>query len=384
MILKRMQASNVIQQITRRIEERLTTLIENGVVVHDPRQVFIGDDVVLENIKPGCQIFPGARIYGANTIIGHGVMLGSEGPAIIEDAALDDEVEVASGYVTNSILLHKARAGSNSHIRACCILEEEASTAHAVGLKQTVLMSFVTLGSLINFCDGLISGGTSRTDHTEIGSGVIHFNFAPWGPSGDKATPSLIGNVYSGTLLCNNRVFIGGLSGLVGPREIGFGAVIPAGQVVREDIDQNILYYATHSKKTSSSISDRQLHVSAKKYDRNLMYISNLFALHEWYRQVRLPRFPQGGPLAYKAKIVTFGISLIDMMIKERLSRFADYLRACGKAVPKPKFIPEPCPLRAQHLSDDIDHVTWVRSLSADDAKALQVWLKKVGDSVWA
>lgn len=373
----------MFRQIASRIEERLMTLIENGVVVHDPRQVFIGDEVVLQNIKPRSQIFPGVRIHGANTIIGPGAMIGTEGPAIIDDVALDDDAEIASGYVTKSILLRKARAGSNSHIRACCILEEEASIAHAVGLKQTVLMSFVTLGSLINFCDGLISGGSSRMDHTEIGSGVIHFNFTPWGPNGDKATPTLVGDVYSGALLAHNRIFIGGLSGVVGPGQIGFGAVIPAGQIIREDVDGNTLYYGRPSAKASSPTSNQNLRMSAKKYEYNQTYISNLFALREWYRQVRLPRSPQHGPLGYKAGIVSFAVTLIDMMIKERLYRLADYLRPFGKAAPKAKFVPEPCPLSVQYSSENVDHVCWVRSLSSDDANALQIWLKKLGDSVW-
>ena len=86
-------------------------------------------------------------------------MVGSEGPATIVNSVIGEEAEVASGYVAGSVLLGKARIGSNGHVRPGTLLEEEASTAHAVGLKHTILMSFVTLGSLINCCDCLISGG---------------------------------------------------------------------------------------------------------------------------------------------------------------------------------------------------------------------------------
>ena len=37
-------------------------------------------------------------------------------------------------------------------------------------------------------------------EHTEVGSRFIHFNFTPRGQSGDKATPSLIGDVARGVL----------------------------------------------------------------------------------------------------------------------------------------------------------------------------------------
>jgi UDP-N-acetylglucosamine/UDP-N-acetylgalactosamine diphosphorylase len=90
-------------------------------------------------------------------------------------------------------------------------LEEEASGAHAVGLKQTIFLPFVTAGSLINFCDALIAGGTSRKDHSEIGSSYIHFNYTP---HQDKATPSLIGDVPHGVMLDQPAIFLGGQGGL--------------------------------------------------------------------------------------------------------------------------------------------------------------------------
>src|SRR5262245_64276449 len=117
-------------------------------------------------------------------------------------------------------MLRDTRVGSNAHIRVGTLLEEEASTAHAVGLKHTILMSFVTMGSLINFCDALISGGKSRREHTEVGSGFIHFNYTTWGHNGDKATPSLIGDVVNGEFIRNERIFLGGLSGIVGPQKV--------------------------------------------------------------------------------------------------------------------------------------------------------------------
>ena len=81
--------------------------------------------------------------------------------------------------------MEKACLGYNSHVRAGTILEEAASVAHTVGLKQTILFPFVTLGSLINFCDCLMAGGTGPKDHSEVGSSYIHFNFTP---NQDKAT----------------------------------------------------------------------------------------------------------------------------------------------------------------------------------------------------
>src|SRR5436190_735996 len=104
------------------------------------------------------------------------------------------------------------------------------------GTRLHGALSFVTLGSLINFCDLLMAGGTSREDHSEVGSGFIHFNFTPWGRRGDKATPSLVGDVVRGVFLRHPRIFIGGAGGMVGPRAVGYGSVTAAGQVVRRDV----------------------------------------------------------------------------------------------------------------------------------------------------
>ena len=49
-----------------------------------------------------------------------------------------------------------------------------------------------------------MSGGTSRRDHSEVGSSYIHFNFTP---DGDKTTPSLFGDVVHGVLLDQPAVF---------------------------------------------------------------------------------------------------------------------------------------------------------------------------------
>jgi len=102
-----------------------------------------------------------------------------------------------------------------------------------VGLKQTILFPFVTLGSLVNFCDCLMAGGTSKKDHSEVGSSYIHFNYTP---EQDKATPSLIGDVPQGVMVNRPPIFLGGQGGAVGPVRIGYGTVVKAGTILRKDV----------------------------------------------------------------------------------------------------------------------------------------------------
>jgi len=178
------------------------------------------------NISREAIVHPGCRIIGSS--IGPGCEIGAEGAVVIENCQLGRGVKLKGGYFSGSVFLDGANMGGGAHVREGTILEEEASGAHAVGLKQTVLLPFVTLGSLINFCDILMAGGTSRKNHSEVGSSYIHFNFTP---NQDKATASLVGDVSRGVLLNQNPIFLGGQGGLVGPARIAYGTVIAAGGI---------------------------------------------------------------------------------------------------------------------------------------------------------
>ncbi len=174
--------------------------------------------------------------------------------------------------------------GPGAQVRAGCLLEEEASGAHAVGLKQTILFPFVTLGSLINFCDCLMAGGTSLQNHGEVGSSYVHFNFTP---NQDKATPSLIGDVPRGVMLDQRPVFLGGQGGLVGPARVGFGSVVAAGIVCRADVGENVLVAGVKQKAKESSYRAGIYPQISRKVKNNISYIANLVALRAWYADVR-------------------------------------------------------------------------------------------------
>jgi bifunctional N-acetylglucosamine-1-phosphate-uridyltransferase/glucosamine-1-phosphate-acetyltransferase GlmU-like protein len=184
---------------------KIQKLIEAGVQIPNPESVFIADDVDPSRISGNNVIIhAGCKIFGASTLILQGAGLGYEAPVTIEDCQIGPDVNLKGGYFKGAVFLEKASVGSGAHVREGTILEEHASAAHMVGLKQTILFPFVTLGSLINFCDCFMSGGTSRKDHSEVGSSFIHFNYTP---GQDKATPSLIGDVPRGVMLNQRPIF---------------------------------------------------------------------------------------------------------------------------------------------------------------------------------
>ena len=119
-------------------------------------------------------------------------------------------------------------------MREGCLLEEEASGAHCVGLKQTILFPFVTLGSLINFCDCLMAGGTEPRQTTARWAAPTSTSTTR--PTATRCTPSLFGDVPRGVMLDQPPIFLGGQGGAVGPVRVGFGTVVAAGCILREDI----------------------------------------------------------------------------------------------------------------------------------------------------
>ncbi len=198
-----------------RCQEKVARLLDKGITVPNALSLDIGDEVDVDRIAgDGVVIYPGCRIYGARTVIAAGVRLGADGPVTIEDCALDRQVELRGGYFRRSVFLEKSSMGPGAQVREGCLVEEDAGGAHCVGLKQTILFPFVTIGSLVNFCDCLMAGGTSRKDHSEVGSSYVHFNFTP---DGDKATASLFGDVAHGVMLDQPPIFLGGQGGAVGP-----------------------------------------------------------------------------------------------------------------------------------------------------------------------
>ena len=319
--------------------EKIRQLLDKGVDISNPGTLDIGDDVDVNRISSHVKIYPGCRIYGPDTVISAGNKIGYEAPVTIDNCRLGLNVELKGGYFCQSVLLDGASMGMGAHVREGCLLEEQANGAHSVGLKQTILFPFVTLGSLINFCDCLMAGGTSRSNHSEVGSSYIHFNFTP---DADKTTPSLIGDVPRGVMLNQPPIFLGGQGGMVGPLRIGYGNVVAAGSILKQDYPQN--------NQLIFGISNAQgvRHYKPISYPRfrhvvenNILYLANLKALEGWYAQVRKPFFDaqEFGSFIYGG-----AMDVLSLAVKERLKR----LRTMAQKAVSPSLNP----LKAESISE--------------------------------
>jgi len=378
------------------MEDKKNILMHKGVCLPLPQCVEIGDEVDPERILAGVTIHGGSKIYGRKTLICKGAQIGYESPVTIENCHLGPDVLLAGGFFKNAVFLKGAKAGPCAHVREGTIFEESASIAHTVGLKQTILFPYVTIGSLVNFCDCLMAGGTDAKNHSEVGSSYIHFNFTPLQ---DKATPSIMGDVPRGVMLNQEPIFLGGQGGLVGPARLAFGTVIAAGTICRKDeFRPGRLIFGG----PSSEGNIRRSALPAGNYTRiitnNVVYIGNLAALHQWYVFVRRLFICEDFPLPLYEGL----IDAITAAIDERVKRLEDYICKIKMINPDDKLLASWDPavamfrnpvysgntvvLRNQFLkaiSNEIElkgcnYMTIIKSLSSDDAKAGTAWLDAV------
>ncbi len=379
--------------ITKKVEE----LLNKGVVIPDPYNVYIGEEVDTVRISGnGVIIYPGCKIYGSSVLILDKVIIGREGPVTLDNCQVGSEVNLKGGFLKEAVFLKGASLGSGSHVREGTIIEEEAGIAHTVGLKQTILFPYVTLGSLINFCDCFMSGGTGRKDHSEAGSSYIHFNYTP---GQDKATPSLLGDVPNGVMLKQKPIFLGGQGGLVGPCRLTFGTTVAAGTICRKDeLRPGRLIFGGPSRSGNIPYTPGDNRNMKRILTNNIVYISNLTALMHWYSHVRYQLISADFPEALLDGLK----KRLDSAVSERLKRLKEFVdKNCGTNTASdrwPEFkncfisdsgMEEIIPLRDSFLeiiASGIrkygkDYLTVIKNLNDEESNIGTQWLQGIVDT---
>ena len=305
---------------------QIAALRKRGVRLVASGTVFIGPEVSAARLAAGVTIHPGCRLDGASLAIGPGCVLGEEGPVTLRDCQLGARVRLRGGSFDHATLLDDVDAGPCAHVRPGTLLEEHASFAHSVGLKQTVLFPHAVLGSLINFCDCLMAGGTGADNHSEVGSSYVHFNFTT---HQDKATPSLLGDVPRGVLLDQPPIFLGGQGGLVGPCRIAYGTVLPAGRICRQDVlTPGQLVVAQPLNPGQRLYDPRRMGNVARRVANNLCYFGNLLALDAWWRTARA-RFVRA---SWQRHCHAGALLRLEEMFDERMKRLDQFAQKTAQA----------------------------------------------------
>lgn len=286
-------------------------LQKRGVVIHAPESVTI-EGVQPERIEAGVEIFPGVNLRGADTLLGAGTRLGRAGGGWFENVRAGRGVDLYGGYFQDCVFLDGVTMRGQSEVRGGTLLEEECEAAHHVGYKMTIQLPWVVAGSLVNFCDALVSGGTSRKDHSEIGSTLALYNYTPWG---DKFA-SLFGDVPNGVFCRQRRIFIGGQTQIVSPVHMGFGSVLAAGSSLRRSVAENRLV-SFAAAEFDMPFDGVRYGALTPKFELTCRYIGNLHALLTFYTLVRLPSTDND----FETALYTAAMQQITQGIGERIKR---------------------------------------------------------------
>jgi UDP-N-acetylglucosamine/UDP-N-acetylgalactosamine diphosphorylase len=311
---------------------KVEQLAARQVRIHAPGTVFVDDHVNLDWIESEVELFPGARIEGAGTRIGAGSRIGLDGQVTVRNTAIGRGVTLASGTFDSCVFLDGSSHGPSGQGRGGTLFEEGASAAHAVGTKQTILFPWATLGSNINFCDTLLTGGRSRRDHSEVGSGFIHFNYTPYGPSGDKATPSCFGGTVDGVWLRERRIFLGGAGGIVGPVRVGFGTVLAAGSVYRQDRQEGVLVYAEPLVPKERQFDQRLIRRAPERIRKNIEFMAELHVLRVFYEAIRRRVIASD---AFQVGLIDAAALSLRESMTERCTQLGRLIDGLGESLPE-------------------------------------------------
>jgi len=317
----------------------LKTLQEKGVTIPAPEHVCISKDVNLENIAAGVVIHPFARISGSKTRIDSDTQIGSGGSVIVQNSVIGADANIGNlggvtlknvtagaktvlgaGVAEDAVFLGREfqsnafTTGFGFRARKGSLYEEDVCSAQHTDTKMTLLFPWATLGSNINFCDLLLSGGTGGRsgEFSEVGSGTIHFNFTL---RGDKATGSLLGDVTRGVFLREPRLFIGGNNSLIGPLSSQFGAFTAAGVRALGNLKTGLNLgsgLAPGHRDYDARVFSRPLRV----IENQVTYIGELIALYHWYNHVRIQIVAQ---TPQQKELYEAGQKIVLMNIKERI-----------------------------------------------------------------
>jgi UDP-N-acetylglucosamine/UDP-N-acetylgalactosamine diphosphorylase len=269
--------------MTRSNKPLLDQLVARGVIIHRPEATIL-EDLDPERIEAGVEIFPGSIVRGRMTLLGEGSRLGQAGGGSFENVALGRRCVLEGGSFQDCVIRDDVRMRVGAEVRRGSLIEEGCRAGHHVGLKMSVLLPYVTVGSLVDFADALMAGGSGPEDFSEIGSSLALYNYTP---NGDKFA-SRFGEVPNGIFLDQPRIFVGGQTQIISPVRVGYGAVIAAGGAVRRDVPSGRLY-AEPPRALDERFVQGRYGSLGPKLQRSVEFVGNLKALLLWQEAVRLP-----------------------------------------------------------------------------------------------
>ncbi len=186
------------------------SLIDNGVLIHNPDTVVIGPKV---KIEPGAEIFGHCEIYG-NSSVAAGARMGSYN--YITDATFASGCDVRQFcHIKGAEVGPNAWVGPYARLRPGAVLKKGARVGNFVEMKKAVLGEGAKASHLTYLGDAEVGAGAN------IGAGTITCNY-----DGKNKFITVIGE----------GAFIGSNTALVAPVTVGKDALVGAGSTITKDV----------------------------------------------------------------------------------------------------------------------------------------------------
>ena len=200
---------------TKIMQERINNrLMDNGVTMLDPNQVWVGPEV---QVGRDTELLPQTMLWGT-TVIGENCIVGPNTRLTNVQVANNCSVEETVGYDT--VIESGVTVGPRAYLRPGTHL---LAGAH-VGTHVEIKNSTIGEGSKVPHLSYI--GDTTMGSGVNIGAGSITCNY-----DGKHKSPTVIGN----------DVFIGSDTMMVAPVTIGDGALVGASSCITSDVPADAL-----------------------------------------------------------------------------------------------------------------------------------------------
>ncbi len=202
-------ASNILRL------KKLDELMDNGVIIIDPNNTYIEDDVI---IGKDTVIYPNTIIQG-KTKIGENCIIYS---SRIEESTIANNVKIDNSLIEFSNIENLVTIGPYAHLRKGTNLKEKVHIGNFVEIKNSTLHKNVKSGHLTYIGDSEIGSNTN------IGAGTITCNY-----DGKNKHKTII----------DEECFIGSNTILIAPVKVGKNVLTAAGSVITKDVEDNKLAF---------------------------------------------------------------------------------------------------------------------------------------------
>lgn len=200
------------------LRERINTKhMENGVTLIDPRNTYIGSDVL---IGQDTIIYPGNSIEG-KTIIKKNCILYQN--CRIVDSTLEEMVSVQNSVIMESFIGEGTTVGPYAYIRPESEIGKHARIGDFVEIKKSTIGNNTKVSHLTYIGDAKVGSGCN------FGCGTVVVNY-----DGKNKFKTIIGN----------HAFIGCNTNLVSPVEVKDNSYIAAGSTITSEVPEGSLAIA--------------------------------------------------------------------------------------------------------------------------------------------